>query len=196
MKKILILCTSFILIIGLINPAFSEDQERILTLEAEIESKQIKQYLQPFENYLNMISGNPSDTMSANSMVSALNALIKKYPTVNELYALTTELIESGYYSDSVPMLLYSFHHSLERVRGFGFGTAKLGSWQFKHMNRFGSLKSVTGSGMCEQMVNSVFYTTIKHPSKNYSFGFYLSAGYGFVDQETLKGKSLKEECI
>lgn len=184
------------MILGLIYPAFSEDQERIQSLKAEIESKQIKQYLQPFENYLNMINGNSSDIVAANSIVRALNALTKKYPTVNDLYALTTELTESGYYADSVPMLLYNFHYSLERVRGFGFGTAKLGAWQFKHMNRFGSLKPVTGPGLCKQMIENVFYTTIKHPAKNYSFGFYFSAGAGFVEPETLKGKNLKKECI
>jgi len=192
LKKITISIFIFLLCL----PAGAQDTERIATLTAEIEQRQIKQYLLPIENYLELSSASQGSTMAEDSIIKALNGLTKKYSTINEMLALTDELIESGYYGSEAPMLLYSFRGAIQKIKNMGFGTAKITPWQFKYMSRFGSLKSVTGEGSCTQMQNAVFHTTAKHPAKNVNFGFYLSAGPGFVDQAKLKTKSIGEDCI
>lgn len=168
-------------------PVSALDHERVDAIRQEIEQRQIKQYLLSFENHLNMRGADPG-TMAANSIVKALNAISLKYPTINDMHRLLVELIDSGYY-EQPPMLLYSLGYSLERLKEYGFGSGRVSSWQFKHMSRY-LPKSACGSA-----VENVYYTTINHPSKNYEFGFYLSAGPGFVDPKILKTKTIGEEC-
>lgn len=180
----------------LVQPANAQDSERIMKIEQEVSSRQLKPYLGTFENYSDMLLQGQADTMAANTMIKSLNALTQKYPTVNALYDLTTELVESGYYSKSPPLMLTNFHSVLEKIKNYGFGSGKLSKWQFKHMNKYGSLRSVTGEGSCQQEKLNVFYATVKHPNKNYSFGFVYSAGAGTVAQGTLKSKNLGFECI
>lgn len=186
MKKVLL--AGFFLFSILGQASLAEDQDRMNALRSEVSERQIEQYLLTFENYPNMLNGNSGDTMAANSIVESLNALSKKYPTINTMHALLVELIDSGYY-ENPPMLMYNLKFSLERAKEYGFGSGKISPWQFKHMIRF------KPKSACGNAVENVFYTTVKHPSKNYAFGFYMSAGYGIVGPQILNTKVIGEEC-
>lgn len=160
-------------------PALAADQETVSLVTNEVAARGLQDQLNIFENYMNYVD---DLSMANGSMLTSLNTLSRKYPSVNQLLQLTTDLSESGYY-DNAPLILLNFRHALETARNNGFGSGKFEPWQAKRMK-----------GVCGR-IQQVYYTTIKHPAKNYAVGFWLSAGGGVVDGGLLKGNDLKEPC-
>jgi hypothetical protein len=76
-------------------------------------------------------------------------------------------------------------HHSLETVRNYGYGSATFKPWQLKRLDMFCNLKA-PGGGYCKQDKDNLFYTTVQHPTKKYSFGFFESVGNGHVNESAL----------
>ncbi len=169
------------------NPAISKDMDRIQSLKEEIEKNHLKSYLEDFELYSFRRGYDNADSSiyAANRVIKSLNSLINKYPTVNQLYFLTTEIIESGYY-ENTPLLLSNLNFSLETIRNYGYGTAKIEPWQLKRLDMFCNLKAPDGVGFCKQDKDNLFYSTITHSAKKYSFGFFESVSKGFLNEKEL----------
>lgn len=193
MKKLFII---FFVLLSL-NPAYSKDMDRIQNLKEEIELNSLKSYLEDFELYSSRRGYDSLDSSlyAANRVIKSLNALINKYPTVNQLYFLTTEIIESKYY-ENTPLLISNLNYSLETIRNYGYGTANFQPWQLKHLNMYCNLKAPNGVGFCKQEKDNVFYTVITHSAKKYSFGFFESVSKGFLNEKELStAKCLNMYC-
>ena len=124
---------------------------------------------------------NESPKMAADPIVESLNLMLKQYPTVEKLLDYMVESLESGELQSS--MLASNLKSSLQYAQEIGFGTGKFERWRWKFVK-----------GICGKQ-ETVYYVTVKHPAKNYTFGFYLSAGPGVINEGDLKRNTTAEEC-
>lgn len=124
---------------------------------------------------------NISPKMAADPIVESLNLMLKQYPTVEKLLDYMIESLDSGELQSS--LLTSNLKYSLQYAQEIGFGTGKFERWRWKFVK-----------GVCGKQ-EVVYYVTVKHPAKNYSFGFYLSAGPGVINDGNLKRNTTGEEC-
>lgn len=165
--------------------AYSADQERINLITQEVKDRGLQDYLNVFENFNNY--GSASDQSLGDSMVDALDNLTRKYPTVSKLYRVISDLTQSEYYShrkNGSPLIMLNLYGTLQMVKKDGYRKATIDEWDF-----------VTIKDDCGYDTN-VYYTTVTlKGKKDLTFGFMLSAGYGYVEEKYIKSKAMPEEC-
>jgi len=122
------------------------------------------------------------EPITSDSVAESLNLIAKSHQTVESMLDYLVESLNSGEINEN-SMLAQNLRASLRMAQQKGFGSAKFERWKWKYIK-----------GACDNKV-IVFFTSVMHTTKKYSFGFYLSAGPGAIDEAGLKRGSTGEEC-